>query len=226
MKIFTKRVSNTTIALVSLCFLFLTSCSKKNPDVIVQGQAKVKVINAIQTGIKQDVFIDNQKMTNAALAFAETSDYIKIPSGSRALSYVGSDNTNTDASLNFIPSITYSTFLTADRSGNREIVSYEDNLSNPDIKTAKFRVINLTPYFSTGINVSIQSGSPFVNALLFKEASNYFNLEAGAALRYNVVGSGNVKTIVAEDLVPGKIYTIWFSGLTTATLEAHLVVDN
>lgn|GEM_PF-511654 len=227
MKIFTKRVSASPSAFIIICFLFLvTSCSKKNPDVIVQGQAKLKVINAVQTDIKQDVFIDNQKMTGSALAFGETSEYIKIPSGNRNLSYVSTTNVNTDTSLNFTPSITYSTFLVSDRNGNREIVSYEDNLSNSDLSTAKFRVINLTPYFNTGINVSIQSGSPFVNALLFKESSNYFNLEAGAALRYNVVGSGSVKTIPATDLIPGKIYSIWFSGLTAATLEAHLIIDN
>ncbi|WP_316832183.1 DUF4397 domain-containing protein [Pedobacter aquatilis] len=226
MKIYTKRVSLSSLLTPFICLIALSSCSKKNPDVIVNGQAKLKVINAVQTETKQDVFIDNEKLTTSALAFGEASDYVKIPSGNRNISYVGSNNLNTDASVNFTPSITYSTFLVSDRNGNREILSFEDNLSNTDMATAKFRVINLTPYFNTGINVSIQTGSPFVNAILYKEASNYFNLEAGAALRYNVVGSGTIKTIAAADLLPGKIYTIWFSGLTAATVEAHLIQDN
>jgi len=226
MKIFTKRVSQRISGVLVLFITFFASCSKKNPDVIVNGQAKIKVVNAVQTDVKQDVFVDKQKMTTNSLAFGETSEYVKIPSGNRTLSYIDTNNLNTDASLNFTPSITYSTFLVADRNGNREILNYEDNLSNADIATAKFRVINLTPFFNTGINVSIQTGSPFVNALLFKEASNYFNLEAGAAIRYNVVGSGSIKTIAATELIPGKIYSIWFSGLTASTLEAHLIVDN
>ncbi|MFC3559629.1 DUF4397 domain-containing protein [Pedobacter jamesrossensis] len=226
MKIFTKRVSNTYAVLFTICILSLFSCSKKNPDVIVQGQAKIKVINAVQTEFKQDVFIDNEKLTTTSLAFGETSDYVKIPSGSRNLTYVGSNNLNTDANLNFTPSLTYSTFLVSDRNGNREIVNYEDNLSISDMTTAKIRLINLTPYFTTGINVTVQAGAQFVNGLLFKEASNYFALDAGAALRYNVVGSGSVKSIAATDLLPGKIYTIWFSGLSASTVEAHLIEDN
>lgn len=226
MKIFTKRVSITQAILLAVCFLCITSCSKKDPDLIVQGQTKIKVTNAVQTETKQDVYIDNEKLTSAALTFGETSDYLTIPSGNRNLSYQGSNNVNTSTNLNFTPSLTYSTFLVSDRNANREIVSYEDNLSISDMATAKIRLINLSPNFATGINVTVQAGAQFVNGLLFKEASNYFSLDAGAALRYNVVGSGSIKTIAATDLIPGKIYTIWFSGLTAATLEAHLIEYN
>ncbi len=180
----------------------------------------------MQTETKQDVYIDNEKLTSASLTFGETSDYLTIPSGNRNLSYQGSNNLNTSTNLNFTPSLTYSTFLVSDRNANREIVSYEDNLSISDMTTAKIRLINLSPNFATGINVTVQAGAQFVNGLLFKEASNYFSLETGAALRYNVVGSGSIKTIAATDLIPGKIYTIWFSGLTAATLEAHLIEYN
>lgn len=214
------------IFLFLLCSVFLLCCKKNDPNVVVQGQAKIKVINAVQSEAKQDVYIDNSKMTTAALSFGETSEYVKVQSGSRSVSFVGSNNLNTDTNLNFTPSLTYSTFLVADRDGKKEIINYEDNLSISDMTTAKIRVVNLTPYFNTGVNVSVQTGSPFINALLFKEASNYFTVENGAALRYNVVGSGNIKTIPAADLIPGKIYTIWLSGLSTATLEAHLIVDN
>ena len=226
MKIFTKRVSSYYLFLFIATSTILFSCSKTDPDVIVQGQSKLKVVNAVQTETKQDVFIDNERLTTSALAFGEASDYVKIPSGNRSLSYVGTNNTNTNGNLSFTPSITYSTFLVADRNGNREIISYEDNLSNADMSTAKIRILNLTPNFTTGINISIQSGSPFVNALLFKEASNYFNLEAGADLRCNVVGSGSIKIVSASQLIPGKIYSIWFSGLTAATLTAHVIADN
>ncbi|MCZ4223621.1 DUF4397 domain-containing protein [Pedobacter rhodius] len=225
MKTSTTAVLKFYILLLTFSVGFL-SCKKNDPDVVVKGQAKIKVINAIQTDIKQDVYVDNEKLTSMALAFGETSEYVKIPSGTRNLTFTGTNSLNTDTNLNFTPALTYSTFLVSDRNGNREIVNYEDNLSVSDMANPKIRFINLTPYFNTGINVSIQTGSPFVNALLFKEASNYFTLEAGADLKYNVVGSGNIKTILASELLPGKIYSIWFSGLTSATLQAHLIVDN
>lgn len=226
MKSSTHQSFKSFLFLFIVCSVFLLCCKKHDPNIVVQGQAKIKVINAVQSEIKQEVYVDNSKMTTTALSFGETSEYAKIQSGSRSISFVGTNSLNTDTNLNFTPSLTYSTFLIADRDGKKEIINFEDNLSISDMTTAKIRVVNLTPYFNTGVNVSIQTGSPFINALLFKEASNYFTVESGAALRYNVVGSGSIKTIPATDLLPGKIYTIWLSGLTAATLEAHLIVDN
>ncbi|WP_316736434.1 DUF4397 domain-containing protein [Pedobacter aquatilis] len=226
MKSSTHTTPKASIFLFLLCSMCFMSCKKHDPNVVVQGQAKLKVINAVQSDTKEEVYVDNSKMTSAALSFGETSDYVKVSSGSRFISFVGSNTLNTDTNLNFKPSLTYSTFLIADRDGKKEIINYKDNLSVSDMTAAKIRVVNLTPYFTTGINVSIQTGSPFINAIMFKEASNYFTVENGAALRYNVVGSGNIKTIAATDLLPGKIYTIWLSGLTSASLEAHLIVDN
>ncbi|KQR70546.1 DUF4397 domain-containing protein [Pedobacter sp. Leaf176] len=215
-----------TISVLLICSIAFFSCNEKEPDAIVKGQAKIKVVNAIQGDTKQNVYLDNEKVTNNALSFGETSEYIKILSGSRTLTFTDTNNLNTNTNFNFVPALTYSTFLVSDRNGNREILNYEDNLSTSDMASAKIRFINLTPYFTTGVNVSIQTGSPFVNALLFKESSNYYTLEAGADLKYNVVGSGNIKTILASELSPGKIYSVWFSGLTSANLQAHLIVDN
>ena len=217
-----------TISVLLICFIALVSCKKSEPDVVVKGQAKIKVVNAIQADTKHDVYLDNEKLTKIALAFGETSEYVKIFSGDRSLTFTDTEDLNkkTNTNFNFTPALTYSTFLVSDRNGNREILNFEDNLSISDIASAKIRLINLTPYFITGINVSVQTGSPFVNALLFKQASNYFSLDAGAELKYNVVGSGNIKTIPASELLPGKIYSIWFSGLTSANLQAHLIVDN
>lgn len=226
MKIYT-NLSKSLILFISASTIALSSCKKHDPDEIVKGQAKVKVVNASQAvDVHQDVYLDNEKLTPVALAFGETSEYVKIPSGNRSVSYAGSNNTTTDTSLNFTPSITYTTFLVTNKQGTLEIVSYEDNLSNTEAGKAKIKLINLTPTFATGINVMVQGGTQFVNGLPFKEASNYFTVDAGMNLRYNVVGSGIIKTIDGAALAGGKIYTIWFSGTTTATLEAHVITDN
>lgn len=227
MKIYTKH----SISLnKSFLFLILSSvfisCKKHDPDVIVRGEAKVKMINAVQTESNQDVYFDSEKLTSTALAFGESSDYLKVGSGSRNVSFMGINNISTKASINFTPSITYSAFLVSDKTGNREVVSYEDNLSSTEVGKAKIKLINLTPYFATGINVTVQGGTQFVNGLLYKEDSNYFNVEPGINLRFNVVGSGSIKTIDGATLEAGKIYTIWFSGITASALEAHLIADN
>jgi len=211
------------ISAIIFCFI---SCKKPDPGIVAKGETKVKMINATLTESKQDIFIDGAKLSTAALEFAETSDYLKISSGNRKVKFMGTTNIATESAINFIPSITYSTFLVSDRTGTREIISFEDNLSNTEAGKAKIKFINLTPGFITGINVSVQAGTQFVNGLLFKEASTYFSVDPDLNLRYNVVGSGNIKTIENTNFVAGKIYTIWFSGTTTANLMAHVVADN
>ncbi|QIL40926.1 DUF4397 domain-containing protein [Pedobacter sp. HDW13] len=225
MKIYT-NLSKVILLLFTIPILALSACKKNDPDVVVKGEAKIKVVNASLTEIHQEVYLDDAKLTATALAFGETSEYVKIPSGNRNVAYVGLNNANTNASFNFTPSITYTTFLVTNKNAEREIVNYEDNLSNTEMDKAKVKLINLSPNFATGINVSVQAGLQFVNGLAFKEASNYFTLDGGLNLRYSVVGSGNIKTIDNSNFVGGKIYTIWFSGTTAATLEAHIIADN
>lgn len=227
MKIFTSASNSLTNLAILIFFLAtLSSCKKHDPDVIVKGESKVKMINAVQTESNQDVYFDNDKLTSTALAFGASTDYLKVNSGARSVTFKGANTVTTQAIINFTPSLTYTTFLVSDRNGNREVISYEDNLSNTEVGKAKIKLINLTPYFATGINVTVQGGTQFVNGLQYKEASNYFTVDAGMNLRFNVVGSGNIKTIDGTALEAGKIYTIWFSGISTATLENHIVVDN
>ncbi|WP_412467867.1 DUF4397 domain-containing protein [Pedobacter sp. KLB.chiD] len=225
MKIYNQR-STLLILFIAIFGISLSSCKKNNPDEVVNGQAKLKVVNASAADVHQDFYLDNEKLTTSALAFGETSEYVKIPSGNRSVSYTGTSNKSTDTSLNFTPSITYTAFLVTNKKGELEIANYEDNLSNTESAKAKIKLINLTPTFATGLNVMVQNGIQFVNGLVFKEASNYFTVDTGVNLKYSVVGSGSVKTIDAKSLQGGKIYTIWFSGATAATLTAHIITDN
>ncbi|WP_316844380.1 DUF4397 domain-containing protein [Pedobacter psychrodurus] len=225
MKIYT-NLSKSSLLFIVLVTIGVSSCKKHDPEEMVNGEAKVKIVNASQAVADQDVYLDNEKLTATALAFGETSEYLKIPSGNRSISYTGTNSTKTGTSVNFTPSITYTTFLVTNKKGDMEVVSYEDNLSNTETNKAKIKLINLSPSFVTGINVLVQGGTQFVNGLAFKEASTYFTVDTAFNLRYTVVGSGSVKTIESTALEAGKIYTIWFSGGTAATLTAHIITDN
>lgn len=222
-----KRCSTFSFMLcAALFFTAFSSCKKTDPNVEVKGESKVKLVNAVPADAVQDIFIDDEKLVNASLPFSGSMDYVKLVSGNRNIKFINTNNITTEAAVKFTPSITYTTFLVSNRSGVREIASYEDNLSNTESGKAKIKLINLSPYFTTGINVSVQAGTLFVNALQYKESSGYFSVDADLNLRYNVVGSGTVKTIDNSNFQAGKIYTIWFSGNTAATLAAHVITDN
>jgi len=223
-----KRYSNhlTFVLLSIILFTGFTSCKKTDPDPEVKGESKVKFVNAVQSVSVQDISIDGEKVPNATLAFTESTDYLKLVSGDRNVKFVSANNPEIASAVKYTPSITYTTFLVSNRAGVKEILSYEDNLSNTEAGKAKIKLINLTPFFTTGINVSVQAGTLFVNSLQYKDASAYYSVDADLNLSYNVVGSGTVKVIDNSNFVAGKIYTVWFSGNTVATLQAHVITDN
>lgn len=224
MKSYISRSSKLLFFAISLTMF--SACKKHEPDLIVKGESKVKMVNAVLTEVTQNIYVDGSKAASKSLAFSETTDYLKLSSGGRIIKFRGDNGMETSVPQNYVSAITYTTFLVADRQGVRDIVSYEDNLSNTESGKAKIKLINLTPYFATGINVSVQAGTQFVNGLSYRQTSAYFSIEPGINLRYNVVGGGNAKIIDGTNFAADKIYTIWFSGNTTATVEAHIITDN
>lgn len=223
MRIFTSTILKfnflTAILVIGLLNL---SCKKTPINTPAIGETKVKMINSVNTEQPQNIFIDQNKLEDIALSFAQESDYFKLQSGDKTIKFSSSVAITIEKDVNYTSSLTYTTFLIADKTGVKDLYTIEDNLSTSEADKAKIRIINLSPNFSTGINVLVAGGVQFVNAQMFKEISNYFFVDPALDLKYNVVGSGSVKTIIAGTLKPGKTYNIWFSGINATNLEAHI----
>jgi hypothetical protein len=215
-----------TIPALLVLFTLNFACQKKPIDNPVNGQARVKFVNTISTELPQNISVDENKIDNVSLSFADESDYYKLNSGVRQISFFSNSDITLNKEVNYTSSMVYTTFLIADKAGLKDYFTIEDGFSTSDVDKAKIRIINLTPNFTTGINISITGGTQFGNALIFKDASNYFVIDPNVDLRYNVVGSTNFKTISSSKFLPGKVYTIWFSGTSASNLEAHLIVNN
>lgn len=213
-------------SIIALLLFSIFSCKKNNLDTVATGETKLKFVNASNVLDSLSVSVDDETLNNLNLGFGTYSNYLKITSGKRRVTFTNSTKAIKDTILNFIPSLTYTTFLISDKNGKEQIVSYEDNLSNTTPSNAKIKLINLSPFYGTGINVSLQGGSQFIIGLAYKEASNYYSIDPDVNLRYNVVGSGNIKTLPEKSIEAGKIYTIWFSGTTAANLQAYIIQNN
>lgn len=212
-----------------LAVIVLNSCekdnsSKKEP---VRGEAKVKFINASQNAQPVDFYINDTKINTSALAFGESSEYIKIESGTQ-INKVNKEVNILDVQTQFsyVPTLSYTSFFVEDREGRGDILTFEDNLGAIEAGKARIRFINLSPYFSNAINVSLGKDDLLVNSLPFKESSSYFMVQAGTGIGVSVLGTGTIKYAAGDEFEAGKNYTIWVGGSSNSTLSINKITYN
>jgi hypothetical protein len=209
----------------TLCCLF--SCKKDIviSNEVVQGEAKIKLVNASHTSSAIDFYLDDVKVNAQSLAFGEGSDYFKISSGSKNASF---SNTDEDASAQvvFVPTLSYTSFYVEDKSDQGEILTFEDNLGTTGAGKASVRFINLSPYFTNAVNVNLTGNVLLINSLPFKEASSYFSIDPTIDLRVSILGASGIKVLSGTEFEAGKIYTIWFSGTSNANLTINKITYN
>lgn len=208
--------------------LCLFSCKKDDvpSGKEVKGEAKVKLINASNANGEVDFYIDDSKVSEAAMASGAASDYIKVQSGTKNASVTVNGVIDASTSFNFVPTLSYTSFYVEDKAGKGEMLIFEDDLGATEAGKARVRIINLSPYFTNALNVNLAGGVLLVNSLTFKQASGYFSIDPGVDLNVSILGSGANKTIGGSEFEAGKIYTIWLNGSSNATLKINKVSYN
>lgn len=211
-----------------VCFSCLFSCKKDSKvDVEVQGEAKVKFINASQSTTSVDFYLNNKKINTQSLAFAQSSNYINVESGAKiATASPNAVTTVQAATITLVPTLSYTSFYVQDRLGKGEILFFEDNLGATEVGKARVRFVNLSPNLTNAVNINLTGNILVVNALAFKESSSYFAIDPSLEVRVSVVGSAAIKVIPGTDFEAGKIYTVWLSGSSNANLTVNKITYN
>ena len=234
-----KRMKSASLLLNKYKFLFivfgivafslLSSCKKDDIDTAgtVKGEAKIKFINASVGSSSVDFYLDDSKINASTLAYGESSEYVKIPSGTKkAKVEEGAGGLETLSDYNFIPTFSYTSFFVEDRVGKGEVLTFEDNLGAVESDKSRVRFINLSPNLTNAINIGLPGGELVVNALAFKESSGYFMVDAGTNIGVSVVGAGVLKIAPGAEFEGGKNYTIWLSGTSNSNLSINKITYN
>jgi hypothetical protein len=200
-----------------VAFSLFSSCKKDDIDEggSVKGEAKVKFINASSGSSSVDFYLDDAKINDSTLAYGESSEYVKIASGTKTTKVeVGAG------------AFSYTSFFVEDRTGKGEVLTFEDNLGAVEIDKARVRFINLTPNLTNALNINLPGGELVVNALAFKESSGYFLIDAGTNVGVSIVGTGVLKIAPGTAFEGGKNYTIWLSGTSNSNLGINKITYN
>ncbi len=222
------RTKSYLLLSLTMGLLCLVSCKKDNTigKTEVKGEAKVRMVNASHSSASIDFFLDDSKVNSTSLAFGETSEYIKVISGTKTskVQTDGVDEANAEVVL--VPTISYTSFYIEDRTNKGTVLTLEDNLGSTEAGKARVRFVNTSPFFTNALNVNLAGATLLVNSLPFGEASSYFSVEANADLRVSVLGTGTLKIIAGSTIEAGKIYTFWISGTSNTTLTANKITYN
>ena len=178
MKNFFNKKTASIFSMLAVATILISSCKNDDPEPVVYGSAKIRVVNAVNGSSAQDFYQGNTKMSTTAVAYGEFSSYLTISAGNSTISFKNAGTTTTTVSQNIgaYTDASYTAFTASNSAGGVQIVGFEDDTVVPASGKAKVRFVNLGPAFNNTINVTATSGA-IVTGLQLGFASAYSTVD-------------------------------------------------
>ncbi|MDP3467406.1 MAG: DUF4397 domain-containing protein [Daejeonella sp.] len=207
--------------------MVLGSCSKDENEVIIEGRAKIMIVNAASGSPAQDFYLDNSKVNAEAVAYSQSTSYISTDAGNGRKAEF---KNNSNASVNFTGYVdltaneNYTFFYTgkADGSGNSSAV-FKDEQTSPSPNKAKLRFVNLAEGLASA-NLMITGGLVFASNVAFGTASSFSEVDPGTFALQTVLATSTSTSanLGSFTLQAGKIYTIYTSGSLSGSAQTAI----
>lgn len=225
-KIINYTTPRTLFAVAALAFATcLSACTKNDGDVTTPTtSAYVMATNTAEASDAQDFYADNNKVNSSALAYTQSTAYIKVAAGNHNLQFKSSANAsvNSSATLNAQSGKYYSVFYTDDKS----TVTVTDDHTAPQSGKARVRFINLSSALNSAVDFGVSGGNKLITTLAYRAASAYAEVDAATKFSLYIAGSTTVKLDMPVTISAGHIYTIYISGATAATIHYNVLVQD
>jgi hypothetical protein len=211
-------------ALTFICMM-ATSCKKDDHD---GGNANltayVQVTNSAMGSAAQDFYLDTTKVSTWEVPYGASTAFLPIKAGEHQAKFenTGSASVNTTLKLTLEAGKYYSVFYADGNSyGN-----YEADRTAPQSGKARVRFINLSSKLSSNVDIAATGGAKLVSDLAYKAASAYYDIDAATAFSLTLTSTSSALIDIPAGMRSGHIYTIYFSGTTSATVTPHIVTEN
>jgi hypothetical protein len=226
---FNFNISAKIMVIVLAVPLLLVSCKKNDDEVITYGNAKFRLVNAVQGSAAQDFYQGDTKISTTAVAYNQASDYLTLKAGVSVVSFksAGTQEVNATGSIGINTDINYTVFYAKNSTGSGEITGYPENNSTPPAGKTAVRFVNLGTGLTSSIFVSFANGEPITTGLAYGNITGYAVLDPTVELKFSLVSSITSSTsIPASTFQAGKLYTVWFDAANTTTAQYHIVTQN
>lgn len=206
----------------------VSSCKKD--DIDSSGSANLKIVNASSGSTDQSFYLASKTVVEGGLSYGEASDYIVTNSGNNLQAEFRNEGSSTayaSGRFDLDKGSNYTVFLAGDGQSAR-VKLFQDDLSATASGQAKIRFIHLSDAAPANIDIKNGSGESIVVNLARDAASSYINVAPGI-LALNVFATGSATSLANFNLTAfsaGKIYTVYITGSTTATISVHQIVHN
>jgi len=219
------KFKNNWLLILSFAMLsILAGCAKSNDPIVVEGSAKLRIVNGVPGSAPQDFYLDVTKIgTN--VAFGESLAYQTVKSGAVNLFYTATGTQNVNASLGafLTPDQSYTVFYAKSSAGQTGILGFQDDTSAPQTGRAAVRFINLNASSTATISINVVGGNQLISGLAENTPSLSYAVDPAIALTATFTGTTTLITIPAATFVAGKSYIVWFTGTTAADFVPHII---
>ncbi len=215
-----KRLLFTLSAATALLVSF-SSCKKSDSSASLS--ANLMITNAAQTSTPQDFYLDNSKANSSAIAYSQSSAFISTKEGGHLGQFKASGSGTVDATTNLSLGAGkyYDVFYADDNSAT----AAEDDRTAPQSGKSRVRFINLSSALKSNIDVAATGSANLVSGLTYKAASAYYDIDPATSFSLKVSSSSTVLLSIPASTQAGHIYTVYFSGATSATLAANVITE-
>jgi len=210
----------------------LAGCGKSNRNPSAPTDTgQVMVVHAAPDAPAVDVLLDGNMLSNN-LAFPNHTSYMSVASGTHDVKAVatGTSTTVVDASVPVTTGTSYTLFANG-TAANLGVLTLTDDLTAPPAGKANVRFVHLSPNAPT-VDVAIVGGAILFPNESFRQSTSFTAVDPGSVnMELRGVGTATVVLAVPNvTLEPGKIYTLFVTGLVGGTgqdaLSVHTIVHN
>lgn len=211
----TKKFKNLgVLALLSIGALTIQSCSKENAP--AQEYTFLNITNTSPTLATFNIFVDQSKINQGAVAFLGNSGYMPLSPGDHNIKFTTASNEpviskNISLETNGVTSL----FL-IDKAPNIDYLIVKDQLGNMNSSKAFVRFINLSPN-APSLDLADKDGDVIISAKAYKAASAFIEIDPKSYV-LQLQDNGTEPELEPKDLESfefkaGKSYTVIAAGL-------------
>lgn len=223
MKTYTHLKILITVLIAILSFTVLLTSCKNNDEPEMNGTASVRVIHSSETTGAVDLYANDSKINNSAIAYASSSTYFQTQAGQKTIQVrlSGSAEVVSSQSLNLEPGKQYTIYVTG--TGNGAVVTTDDN-SSPSSTQGKVRFVNLSSLTSNA-GLQLDNSANLFTGITFGTVSDFAAVSPGEhTFKASSATNANLNAQTTINVQAGKIYTIYLSG--TTILGLHIATNN
>jgi hypothetical protein len=204
-----------------------SSCSKDSVDASLTGTASLMIVNGAEGSAPQDFYSDNTKVNSSAVVYTQSSGYVSTAAGNHQGQFRTSGTTTVNSSSNItLQSGKYYTVYLGGSGSSSSTVTTTDDMTAPSSGKARVRFVHLSSAAASSIDLAITGGAKIVSGLAYQSASAYNEVDPTSAFTLSAAGSTTAALSIPAFMQAGKIYTVFISGATTATVSFHVVAQN